>query len=259
MPAQEPPHHDGSAWPAWEVQGHGSVTATGDSGGGPDTTGTTDRPARHQLRSPWVDVRLTFEDGARLDVLAVVRDGRVAIEDAQADPPLPVTGLAALAEAIEAPLRSACQVVAGEHRPPVPQPATEPEPEADREAAPEADREADREADPEPRPAAAPGPGTPSAAGAPPDDAGAGDSATAAATPGPAPSVSGRHRARTAAPPRGGAARRGIAAIYRAAQGAGQDPVLAVMSVTGFSRRKALRLIAGARDDGHLSPRHHRR
>ncbi|SCG04203.1 MULTISPECIES: DUF6214 family protein, partial [unclassified Streptomyces] len=46
---------------------------------------------------------------------------------------------------------------------------------------------------------------------------------------------------------------------YRAAQQAGQDPVLAVMSATGFSRRKSLKLIAGARDEGHLTPRHHRR
>jgi hypothetical protein len=34
--------------------------------------------------------------------------------------------------------------------------------------------------------------------------------------------------------------------------------VLAVMCVTGRSRRKSLRLIAGARDEGYLAPRHNR-
>ncbi|MYV55546.1 DUF6214 family protein, partial [Streptomyces sp. SID3212] len=66
--------------------------------------------------------------------------------------------------------------------------------------------------------------------------------------------TTGRHRADRTAP-----ARRTVADIYRAAQRDGLDPVLAVMSATGFSRRKSLRLIAGARDDGHLLPRHHRR
>ena len=68
----------------------------------------------------------------------------------------------------------------------------------------------------------------------------------------------GRHRARTT-PPRGPAGRIGAAEVYRAAQRDGVDPVLAVMAATGLSRRKSLRLIAGARDEGHLSPRHNRR
>lgn len=80
-----------------------------------------DGAARHEILPPWVDIRLTFADGARVDVLAVVRDGRIAIEDAQADPPLALDGFAALAEAIEAPLQSACQVIVGPHRPPAPQ------------------------------------------------------------------------------------------------------------------------------------------
>ncbi|MEI5100774.1 DUF6214 family protein [Streptomyces sp. PmtG] len=46
---------------------------------------------------------------------------------------------------------------------------------------------------------------------------------------------------------------------YRVAQDEGRDPVLAVMGATGHSRRKSLRLIAGARDAGHLAPRHRRR
>ncbi|MFE2940637.1 DUF6214 family protein [Streptomyces sp. NPDC059255] len=340
--AQEPHDRDACEWPVWEVQGHGTVTVAGDP---------RDGAGRCELLPPWVDVRLTFQDGARIDVLAVVREGRIAIEDAQADPPLALEGFAALAEAIEAPLQNACQVVAGPHRPPVPQPGPVPPPEGrsgPAEAADAVDASSASGAsgaagmagpperptppaglragpvsgtDPWPgyvtRPAPEAGtdpvptpdtPGAPEAAppagptiSEPPTTAGtpaiSGTSAlseplTTAETPAlsrtpvtaepqatvpgtPAPSEaptapadpsggdrgpveSGRHRARTSAP-RGGAARRGVAEIYRTAQSAGQDPVLAVMSATGFSRRKALRLIAGARDDGHLSPRHHRR
>lgn len=61
------------------------------------------------------------------------------------------------------------------------------------------------------------------------------------------------------APPRGTEGRRLVAEEYLAAQEAGRDPVLAVMSVTGRSRRRSLRLIAGARDAGFLTPRHARR
>ncbi|MGW1258858.1 DUF6214 family protein [Streptomyces sp. NPDC002513] len=43
---------------------------------------------------------------------------------------------------------------------------------------------------------------------------------------------------------------------YLAAQGRGADPVLAVMSATGRSRRGSLKLIGGARDAGFLTPRH---
>ncbi|MBO8196109.1 hypothetical protein ITI46_31365 [Streptomyces oryzae] len=49
------------------------------------------------------------------------------------------------------------------------------------------------------------------------------------------------------------------AEAYSAAREQGQDPVLAVMRITGHSRRKSLRLIASARDAGLLSPRHARR
>ncbi|MGQ4383929.1 DUF6214 family protein [Streptomyces sp. SAS_270] len=50
-----------------------------------------------------------------------------------------------------------------------------------------------------------------------------------------------------------------VAEEYRAAQEDGVDPVLAVMCATGHSRRRSLRLIAGARDAGYLTPRHARR
>nr|WP_307798408.1 DUF6214 family protein [Streptomyces beijiangensis] len=59
--------------------------------------------------------------------------------------------------------------------------------------------------------------------------------------------------------PRGNAGRRVAADAYREAQQEGRDAVLAVMYATGHSRRKALRLIAGARDEGYLTPRHNRR
>lgn len=59
--------------------------------------------------------------------------------------------------------------------------------------------------------------------------------------------------------PRGAEGRQLIADAYRTAQEGGADPVLAVMDVTGHSRRKSLRLIAGARDAGLLTPRHVRR
>ncbi len=59
--------------------------------------------------------------------------------------------------------------------------------------------------------------------------------------------------------PRGAEGRRLVAEEYRAARERGKDPVLAVMCATGHSRRRSLRLIAGARDAGLLPPRHVRR
>ncbi|MFD5116372.1 DUF6214 family protein [Streptomyces sp. NPDC058391] len=272
--AQDPNEHDAYEWPIWEVQGHGTVTGSGDP---------RDGAARREVVPPWVDIRLTFADGARLDVLAVVRDGRIAIEGAQADPPLALDGFAALAEAIEAPLVNACQVVAGHHRPPAPQPAGDRPASEPAAVEPAASEVATRE------PAAVePALGQPAERG---PDAIEPAAAEAAVEPAVEPAVveaatvepaivqpdaadvsesgphadrgeerepTGRHRGRPAVQ-RGGATRLSVAEIYRAAQQEGQDPVLAVMSATGFSRRKSLRLIAGARDEGHLSPRHHRR
>ncbi|MFF3510896.1 DUF6214 family protein [Streptomyces sp. NPDC002573] len=59
--------------------------------------------------------------------------------------------------------------------------------------------------------------------------------------------------------PSGAEGMRLVAEEYLAAQGQGADPVLAVMSATGRSRRGSLRLIGGARDAGFLTPRHTRR
>ncbi|WP_460062023.1 DUF6214 family protein [Streptomyces sp. YKOK-I1] len=71
-------------------------------------------------------------------------------------------------------------------------------------------------------------------------------------------SPGGARRARPAWP-RGGEGCRLVAQEYRAAQQQGVDPVLAVMRATGHSRRRSLRLIARARDAGHLTPRHAKR
>ncbi|QFR02358.1 hypothetical protein F9278_03705 [Streptomyces phaeolivaceus] len=154
--------------PAWEVQEQGGATA-------------------------WFDARLSFPDGAEVEVLAVVRDGRLSLEDVRAQPPLSLDDLAELADWIEVPLFEACGTT----------------PEILEEELP----------------------GSPYGTG---------------------------RRARPAWP-RGAEGRRRVAEEYLAAQRSGYDPVLAVMCATGHSRRKSLRLIAGARDEGLLGPRHARR
>ncbi|CAL9370342.1 MULTISPECIES: DUF6214 family protein [Streptomyces] len=59
--------------------------------------------------------------------------------------------------------------------------------------------------------------------------------------------------------PRGREGRRRVAQEYRRAREQGGDPVLAVMRATGHSRRRSLRLIGQARDEGFLTPRRARR
>ncbi|CAM5312682.1 putative protein OS=Streptomyces tendae OX=1932 GN=GUR47_28975 PE=4 SV=1 [Streptomyces tendae] len=59
--------------------------------------------------------------------------------------------------------------------------------------------------------------------------------------------------------PRGREGRRLVAQEYRTAREEGGDPVLAVMRATGHSRRRSLRLIGQARDEGFLTPRRARR
>ncbi|MBE4741897.1 MULTISPECIES: DUF6214 family protein [Streptomyces] len=157
-----------SVRPAWEVQEHDGATA-------------------------WYNARLSFPDGAGVEVLAVVCGGRLSLEDVRAQPPLSLDDLAELADWIEGPLFAACGTG----------------PDLVEEEPPETSS----------------GPG---------------------------------RRARPAWP-RGVEGRRLVAEEYLAAQRCGYDPVLAVMCATGHSRRKALRLIAGARDEGLLGPRHARR
>ncbi|GLF95353.1 DUF6214 family protein [Streptomyces yaizuensis] len=235
----------------WEIQGYGAVVAdrvrervrppagNGDSAGG----GAGDRV----LLSRWFDVRLTFADGTRLEVLAVVTEGRLTIEELRAEPPLPLPGMTVLAQRIRRPLEDACRAAAlraprtrgPEEAPAGPVPA-EPPP---------------VESLPLPLlpdgPPAAPAPGS---APEPPPATDTGDSTCEGEGEGDAD----RHRVRSTTA-RGRAARRAAAQAYRAAQDRGADPVLAVMSATGRSRRGSLRLIAAARVDGLLSPRRHRR
>ncbi|WP_405651326.1 DUF6214 family protein [Streptomyces sp. RK9] len=135
------------------------------------------------------------------DVLAVVSDGRIAIEEVRARPPLPLDDLAALAARIEGPLNDAFRGLADRH----------------------------------------------GAADAPCRNGG-----------GPAQEPPGARRGRRSAR-RGSAVRNVAAEAYRGALEDGEDPVLAVMRATGHSRRKSLRLIAGAREAGLLVSRHHRR
>ncbi|WP_217144144.1 DUF6214 family protein [Streptomyces sp. AC627_RSS907] len=75
-------------------------------------------------------------------------------------------------------------------------------------------------------------------------------------SPGAAPATPRRARPEW---PRGREGCRLAAQEYRAAREQGADPVLAVMRVTGHSRRKSLRLIGQARDEGFLTPRRARR
>ncbi|KIF78526.1 hypothetical protein QR77_02905 [Streptomyces sp. 150FB] len=207
------------------------------------------------MRPPWLDVRLTFADGARLDVLAVVSDGRIAIEDAQADPPLALDGFAALAGVIRAPLQDACQVVTGRPVLLVDDDVADRVAPVDQVAQPVQVAQAEPVGDAVTEQAETGGD-----AGVRIDDGDGDGSGSGAEAPGTGtePAPSGRRRARQATP-RGAEGRRGAAEVYRAAQREGRDPVLAVMAATGLSRRKSLRLIAAARDEGHLTPRHHRR
>ncbi|MFB7631006.1 DUF6214 family protein [Streptomyces sp. NPDC056149] len=246
-----------SEWPDWELQAHGSAASE---------------------LGPWFSARLTFPHGARIDVLVTATGDHLTVEDVRADPPLTLDALAALAHWIDGPLDDACRAATG--RPPKSAPASE---------APAAPEGGDgparpREADPHPPPAGevvhgegalcGTGAGTEPRAGTA-DGAASGATVEAAADEpsGPATAADGRSEA-DATPDRepdvaarstvlvrsrAGERRKIAAAAYRAAQQEGQDPVLAVMNATGRNRRRALRLIAGARDAGLLTPRHNKR
>lgn len=204
------------------MQGYGTVSCGTPPGGRCELE-------RHELVPPWVDIRLTFADGARVDVLAVLRDGVIAVEDAQADPPLPLDDLTELGGWIEAPLAYACRVVAGQHH-------VAADPLTDDDAAVGATSR------------------TEATAVAAVTAEGEGEGQNEDEEPAP----TGRHRADDPVS-FDSADRRAVAQTYRRAQQLGQDPVLAVMCATGYGRRKSLGLIASARDDGYLTPRHRRR
>ncbi|WP_347242148.1 DUF6214 family protein [Streptomyces sp. IB2014 016-6] len=225
-------------WPRWEVQGYGTVNC--------DTPpGARCELPPDELVPPWVDIRLTFADGARVDVLAVQRDGVIAVEDAQADPPLPLADLTELGAWIEAPLAYARGVVAGQH-----QVETAPLPGGEGATGPAAPGAASRPARDVAVTVVAEDEGYEYEGGSPDTDVRFPSEEE--------PASVGRHRADDSASS-DRADRRGVAATYRRAQQLGQDPVLVVMCATGYGRRKSLSLIASARDDGYLTPRHRRR
>jgi hypothetical protein len=176
----------------------------------------------------WFHVRLAFPDGAQVDALAVVREGCVSIEDVRAEPALSLADLTVLADWIEGPLFESCGVERSYEGDGAEHPEERYEPEADAEAAAGAQEVAE-------------------------EQAGEGEAAEEEGA-----LCVGPRRARPVWP-RGIEGRRLVAQEYRAAQEEGGDPVLAVMSATGHSRRRSLRLIAQARDAGFLTPRHVRR
>ncbi|WP_330342995.1 DUF6214 family protein [Streptomyces sp. NBC_00557] len=201
-------------WPAWKVRQHGDEQERGDV-------------------TSWFQVRLAFPDGARVDALAVLHEGRVSIEDVQAEPALSLADLAVLADWIEGPLFASCGV-------------ERPEPRAGEQSYDEDGEEKEGGDD----------------GGEPPEDGGgpeAGDESGEAGEGGEGGVLcAGPQHARPVRL-RGVEGSRLVAQEYRAAQEAGVDPVLAVMNATGRSRRRSLRLIAQARDAGFLTPRHVRR
>jgi hypothetical protein len=215
-----------SVWPAWKVRQHGDEQERGDV-------------------TSWFQVRLAFPDGARVDALAVLHEGRVSIEDVRAEPALSLADLAVLAEWIEGPLFASCGV-------------ERPEPRAGERPYEE---DADAEADAGAGAGGTAGEGGEGGDRRPQDGDGpeAGDEGREAGEGGEDDvPVAGPQHARPVRL-RGVEGSRLVAQEYRAAQEAGADPVLAVMNATGRSRRRSLRLIAQARDAGFLTPRHVRR
>ncbi|WP_443073923.1 DUF6214 family protein [Streptomyces sp. NBC_01456] len=347
-------------WPTWEVRAHGSAAPAVESATSYDPAGSGGPgcpPPRLDPLGPWCSARLTFADGARIDVLVTVSDEHLTVEDVRADPPLTLAGLAALARWIEGPLDDTFRAATGRPqkarsapRQPgpaavpaagdgaggtlpagpdagsaagaAPRPASGPRPLSPHQPAPlqqpvdallpdrapdpvgagagEGPAPAVREAVAPPEtPAVATGTvtgddvadptttgagcltgvsaDTPSDASSDTSDASSDTvaaspagapagpaptpSAAASSTPAPAVSTPPAEPARSAvlSRSRSGERRRIAADAYRQAQQEGHDPVLAVMLATGRNRRRSLRLIAGARDKGLLTPRHNKR
>lgn len=246
-----------SVWPAWEVREHCDTTS-------------------------WFHVRLAFPDGARVDALAVVRSGCVSIEDVSAQPALSLTDLTVLAGWIEGPLFESCGVERPNQADGDEPPDQRYEPEADEGAGAEetgegktreeetreeetrdekvCEQETGLQAAGDGKAARAEETGLQAAGEEKAGGKAAGEEragGTEAGGAGGAPGA-GPRRARPVWP-RGIEGRRRVAREYRAAQERGSDPVLAVMSATGHSRRRSLKLIAQARDAGFLPPRHARR
>ncbi|MGP3977679.1 DUF6214 family protein [Streptomyces sp. 8N114] len=229
--------------PAWKLRGYG----TG-AGPGPHAAGA---------QPPWFAVGVSRADGTQVEVVAAVVDGRVRLEEVRADPPLTLQEFARLAPCLREPLTKACPSAI---RPPQTGPTARTTGACALPAAPlpvSPPHAAPALSEPPPPPPPAPGTPPPSPALPPmPYQSPPPHPAPAAHT---APSPARARGRRRPPAPRGRDALRAAAEAYSAARELGQDPVLAVMRVTGHSRRKSLRVIASARDAGLLSPRHARR
>ncbi|MEU4968861.1 DUF6214 family protein [Streptomyces smyrnaeus] len=249
-----PPRRDPLSPPcqAWKLRGYGT-------GAGP--------PQAAGARAPWFAVGVSRADGTQVEVVAAVVDGRVHLEEVRADPPLSPQAFAKLAPCLGEPLTRACPSAI---RPPQTAPTVRATgacvlPPVPRAAGPQPSVSTLPPAPPFPHPPSGSQQRCPSVAPPPPASRQPSD-APQPSTPvrppesrhpeSPHPPVRGRRRPPA---PRGRAALRVAAEAYTAARERGQDPVLAVMRVTGRSRRKSLRVIASARDAGLLSPRHARR
>ena len=106
-------------WPVWELQGYGSAAPAPEPASFDDPVGDQGPgalPPRLDPLGPWFSARLSFADGARVDVLVAVFNDRIAVEDVRADPPLTLDGLAALARWIDGPLDDACRTATGRPR-----------------------------------------------------------------------------------------------------------------------------------------------
>ncbi|MFI7244934.1 DUF6214 family protein [Streptomyces qinglanensis] len=227
--AYRPPSPPG---PAWQLRGYGSGAGA----------------APHSAGAPWFAVGVSRPDGTQVEMVAAVVDGRIRLEEVRADPPLTLREFAELAPRLGEPLALACPSVL---RPSAPAPTV-------RTTGPCVLPAAPRPVPPRPAPPRSAAPPAP-AAPQPPAPAPASAPDPAAATPRRAPAAAAAGGRRRRPGLRGTEALHTAAGAYSAARAQGQDPVLAVMRVTGHSRRKSLRVIAGARDAGLLSPRHARR
>ncbi|MEV6113937.1 DUF6214 family protein [Streptomyces sp. NPDC052109] len=220
-------------WPAWKVRERDDTTS-------------------------WFHVRLAFPDGARVDALAVVHERRVSIEDVSAEPALSLADLTALSRWIEGPLFASCGVERPHEGAGGPCEAAGGEPyEGDGEELYGGGGDLPCEADGGDLPCESDGGGgsCESDGGERPVDPHGLDAGGEERN----DLLHGGPRRGRPGWPRGIEGCRLVAQRYRAAQQEGVDPVLAVMTATGRSRRRSLRLIAQARDAGFLTPRHVRR
>ncbi|MFE9385982.1 DUF6214 family protein [Streptomyces sp. NPDC007025] len=190
----------------------------------------------HSAGAPWFAVGVSRPDGTQVEMVAAVVDGGIRLEEVRADPPLTLREFAELAPRLGEPLTLACPAAL---RPPALGPTV-------RTTGPCVLPAAPHPVPPRSAPPASAPPQHPVPVPAP-----------AAATQRRPPAPAGRRRRPSGLS--GTAALHTAAGAYSAARAQGQDPVLAVMRVTGHSRRKSLRVIASARDAGLLSPRHARR